>query len=977
MLHILLAGVAMLQLSFTPKGFSRNVTGLINRFAHFRSQAKPGGNEDGMQIVFAGGSVNSNIKSSADTTGSTFNWTGAANSDWSNSANWSNNAVPGSADSVRIGYVSFTHQPVISANTQVAYLQFGGSAPDTLTVNSADTLWVSGSIVQGHNADNAVPSTLLQGSGSIRCDSLIVGNNVLPKVVGGKSSLMISRVAFLNISGNLVIRSCTIDLLSGGIANNNSLFSLEGGQLTITGQIFLDNFIPAYLATLPGAKPLSKFKININSSQNATLRLIDSSSIAITHVGLDSVDFYNYLSGTGKSTVEYAGGNQILYTSNAAGLDTLPYPYQNLSVTASGIKVAGAAPAANYLNIGGDLNVTGGTLDLKSNAVACIVYGSYANRSVTNIGSRGIVFKGPSFFNSNQFNHDNAWVTFSGGTQHLIDSTSSGTNLRFVAFADTGIKHIQKGTFAIIPSGKVTLSNSVNVTVDTTATFVLRSDSTGTAAFTAIPTGSVVNGIVSAEWFVQGSWTNISDRGYRMLSSAVNHTGNTDGAGDYHVNWLKGTTPYNGAIITGPFSGLDSAGFDLNDVPTLYIFREDVNSNGGAFVAGNFRGINKINNSDLNDIGTQKRFTTTAIADTTVRLHIGNGVMFYFRGNRVSPNGTTSGSKTVAPYNYPESVTFTNKGTVNQGQVQVKLYFKNNYYLSYTDSSYISNNPNRGFNVVGNPYPSAINWDNFSSTDSTAAIYGPGLSDTISTPNGFYVSNPAHNRDSVYSGSGSQTNIIASGQGFVVHVDAMSPNRFTASLRFKEDAKFNPPNTMSAGDVNTVHLLTPLNTKKGLSNTNKLQTHGGNNRSKIFGDWYIRLMLIKSGAIQDAVTFNIINSVNTFHAPLAPLDPDSQVRPTATIYSKIGNQKTRCILLHTPVHSSANILYMDTEQNGTYELNMDEVHNLSPTYSAKLKDLFTGRIIDVRRGGQYAFTINKQNKRTYGKRFMLMITKMK
>ncbi|MGN6640949.1 MAG: hypothetical protein ACTHJ8_18710, partial [Mucilaginibacter sp.] len=938
MLPILLAGVAMLQLSFTPKGFSCNVTGLINRFAHFQRQTEPGGNEDGMQIVFPGGSVNSNSKSS-DTTGSTFNWTGAANSDWSNSANWSNNAVPGSADSVRIGYVSFTHQPVISANTQVAYLQFGGSAPDTLTVNSADTLWVSGSIVQGHNADNAVPSTLLQGNGSIRCDSLIVGNNVLPKVVGGKSSLMISRVAFLNISGNLVIRSCTIDLLSGGIGHNNSLFSLEGGQLTVSGQIVLDNLLPAYLDSLANSKPLAKFRININSSQNATLVLTDSSSVVGTHAGCDSIDFYNYVFGTGKSIVEYAGVNQLLYTNNMAGIDTLPYTYQNLAVTAAGTKVAGAVMSRNHLNIGGDLSVTGGTLDLQTNAAACMVYGNYTNRSVTNVGSPGMVFKGPSFFNSNQFNHDNAWVTFSGGTQNLTDSTSSGTNLRFVAFADTGIKHIHRGTFAIIPSGKVSLSNSVNVTVDTTSTFILRSDSTGTAALTAIPSGSVINGIVNAEWFAQGSWTNLNARGYRIISSPVNHTGNTDGKGDYHVNWLKGTTPYNGSIITGPFSGLDSAGFDLNGNPTLYIYREDVNYSNGSFTSGNYRGMNKINNTDPNNIGTQKRFTITPVADTTIRLPIGNGVLFFFRGNRVSPNGTTSGTKTVSPFNYPESVTFTNKGTINQGKVQVKLYFRNDNYLSYTDSSYISNAQSRGLNQVGNPYPSAINWDNFSQTDSTASIYGPGLSDTIQVYDpiakvfNIYIADSTHNRDSIYNGSGSATNIIASGEGFFVHVNPTLPNRLTASLRFREAAKFNPPSTMGA-------MMLSARQADGLQSKNITGVTGKSKAlRKAASLRYVRISLRKAGQIQSAVTFDLTSAAGASVPPIVPPDPDSALTLTAMIYGQVSNKKAAVIPLRLPARSAQVPVYTDAEQNGTYELGMDEVSNLSPGYSAKLKDL--------------------------------------
>ncbi|HVW13052.1 MAG TPA: hypothetical protein VHB54_04480 [Mucilaginibacter sp.] len=909
----------------------------------------------------------------ANSSTTTVNWTGAVSADWSNAGNWSTNSVPDSADSVKIGFVSYTRQPVISSNVRVAYVLFGGSIPDTLTINAGDTLRVGGSIVQGHNFDSAIPKTLLRGNGSIYCDSLIVGNNVLPRIVVTKTAIMTSTIAALNISGNLVVRSCTIDLLSGGVANNNSLFSLEGGQLTLAGRIVLDNLVPPYVASLPQSKPLAKFQININSSQNATLVLSDSSSVVSTHSGCDTIDFYNHVAGTGKSVVQYAGGNQILYTNNTDGIDTLPYTYQNLLVTAAGNKTAGTLETGNSLNVGGDLSVTSGTLDLQTYAAACTVYGNYTNRAVTRVGSPGITFKGPNFFNSNQFNYDNALVTFSGGTQNLTDSTSAGTNLRMVVFADTGIKHIHRGTFAIIDSGRVSLSNNVTVTVDTTATFILRSDSLSTAAITAIPSGSVITGIVNAEWFVQGSWTNTSLRTYRLMSSAVNHTSKTDGTGDYNLNWLKGTTLYDGAILTGTSGSAN--GFDLNGGPTIYLYREDVNYNNGAFTSGNYRGMNKINNTDLNDIGTQKRFTTSALADTTVRLPIGNGAFFFFRGNRVNPNGTTSGTKTTQPYNYPESVTFTNKGTVNQGQVQVRIYFRNDNYLSYTDSAYVSNSQVRGFNMVGNPYPSAINWDNFSATDSTASIYGPGLSDTISFYNPVtkvfdtYVANPAHNRDSIYNGSGSATNIIASGKGFFVRVDPTSPNKLTASLRFREQAKFNPPTV--SGSRSMARKTGALKTGTRANAVAKVQKVVATPKHRS-----IELRLLQEKIPLGEALISFSGSAKVIRNPVVPLmDLDGGAVPQ-TLLATFSATRTPVVSnrMALPAKVTSIPLYIGALQTGTYALSLYSAAYIPMRYAISLYDQLTKTTLDLRKHNRYNFKIDNTYKQKGNNRFTLTIT---
>jgi hypothetical protein len=95
------------------------------------------------------------------------------------------------------------------------------------------------------------------------------------------------------------------------------------------------------------------------------------------------------------------------------------------------------------------------------------------------------------------------------------------------------------------------------------------------------------------------------------------------------------------------------------------------------------------------------------------------------------------------------SQTFSMTGTVNNGSMSASLL---NHNRTYT----------LGFNLVGNPYPSPINWDLANRTNVDNAIYffnasGDQYSGTYST----YINGVP---------SGGSTNIIPSMQGFFVHV---------------------------------------------------------------------------------------------------------------------------------------------------------------------------------------------------------------
>lgn len=119
--------------------------------------------------------------------------------------------------------------------------------------------------------------------------------------------------------------------------------------------------------------------------------------------------------------------------------------------------------------------------------------------------------------------------------------------------------------------------------------------------------------------------------------------------------------------------------------------------------------------------------------------------------------------------------TFSMTGTVNNGSMSATLYNNNRTYTL-------------GFNLVGNPYPSPINWDLANRTNVDNAIYffnasGDQFSGSYST----YINGVP---------SGGSTNIIPSMQGFFVHVSS-GAYPVTGSLGFS--------NAMRTTDLNPTY----------------------------------------------------------------------------------------------------------------------------------------------------------------------------
>ncbi|RYU90744.1 T9SS type A sorting domain-containing protein [Mucilaginibacter terrigena] len=479
------------------------------------------------------------------------------------------------------------------------------------------------------------------------------------------------------------------------------------------------------------------------------------------------------------------------------------------------------------------------------------------------------------------------------------------------------------GSAAINNAGTFTMAqkSALNVTAGTvtnTGTFTLKSDSTGSATIGPVPSATTFTGDYIVQRYVTGDTShniarnNYKYRNYRIMSSPVS-TGTNSGFNYSSLAYIPLSS-----IVTGTTTG----GTLTTGNPTLYFYREDYAGTNASFTSSNFRGITAISSTDVTVDGASKY------------LYAGMGYLFYFRGN----NSNVS-SKTTAPYAAPESVTFANTGTLNQGDITVANWVTNTSALSKTT---VATANSQGLQLVGNPYASSINWD-------TSAGFGGTA--TVGTT--IYAFNPVSGQYETYvrgaggAGSGgANSNIIASGQAFFIKLSA------NGTFIFKEAAKtttqLSPSTNLLLGKpVNAVQDVRFLRLRLALDNLNN------DNIVILFKDGtddkYVEnedgLDLGGSGALESLSarsSDDVALAVNSLQLP----------KTTAKIIP----------------------LSVDAFKSGVYSLSLNELKNLPKIYQVWLKDKFKKDSLDLRANTTYKFNIDKTNAASFGKdRFELII----
>jgi hypothetical protein len=505
---------------------------------------------------------------------------------------------------------------------------------------------------------------------------------------------------------------------------------------------------------------------------------------------------------------------------------------------------------------------------------------------------------------------------------------------------------VNVGSAAIITgasSSSVDISSgaTLNVTGNGTLTiktlrFTLKSNSAGSASVGQITIGSIV-GNVSVERYITGGANKY--RGYRLLSSPV-YQSKASGNNVYSLNYVQAST-----LVTG--AGGTANGFDdspLNN-PSLALYRED-QAPANSFTSGNYSGISKFNNPSPTVVVTNNSYNNFNYyfnyfvngGSSPYSVPVGNGFDIFFRGDRTnSTNKFNSPFTTIA-----ESVIMVATGTLNAGPVTVNDWFTpTSPNLSYTTNT--ANSSVRGFNLVGNPYASSIDWDTYNTTTPGTGIYAPNVGnsmyelDPVSKQFGVYMAN------SGLPGSNNATHIIASGQGFFVQAQGTG-----ASLTFNEDAK------------TTIQITGPaLLLGKPVANTITQ---------------YLHLKLSQDSVQADEIYIRFTSSSNSKFL----VNEDAAQKPGFGIASLASISSDGIPLsinsLKLPQQSEVIALNINAVTDGTYQLSMPDVKSIPALFDIWLVDAYKKDSIDIRNNLVYSFNIINSDSASYGsKRFSLVM----
>ena len=523
-------------------------------------------------------------------------------------------------------------------------------------------------------------------------------------------------------------------------------------------------------------------------------------------------------------------------------------------------------------------------------------------------------------------------ITF-GAVKAGILTISSGNTLTLNGYltvntASTGtiIGGAASSTVDMAPASIVNVNGTGVLTLTNPLTFNLQSSAAGDASIGQVVSGAITGTAASAinvqRYLTGGSATY---RGYRLLSSPV-YASTVAGNKVYSINYLK-----NSIYLTATTT-LGSGGFDNTSAanPTLYLYRENLNPSYTTFTGSNFRGINNINASPS---------YTIDLDGSGFNIPVGNGYLCFFRGNRASGSFATETSTSYVP----QTVTLSTSGTLNIGQFTVHDWFTAaSPNLSYTAGSPVTV---RGFNLVGNPYASAINWDNFQSSSTTTGIYGSGVGSTI------YVLDPVSHNYGAYiagnlgaGGTNNATNIISSGQGFFVITSAT-----TAQLIFNESAKTVTQNTGT-------HLLmgTPVN---------------------LANNQFLKLRLFKDSVNADETVIRFNSNGSTNFNP--SLDAPYKGGYGSVSLSGISSDNISLAIDVIPLpHAQPESVSLNVTANtdGAYTISLKDLVSVPQLYDLWLIDKYKKDTTNLRQNTSYTFNIAKADTASYGaNRFKLVI----
>ncbi len=662
-------------------------------------------------------SINSKIYAQATNTFTQAKGAGS-NGNWSTAANWSLGRAPISTDNV---VISSDQISLVNGNYTVASVTFASGKSITITVNSGQTLTITGDVNLNRPTSGGNINTLNVGAGNLSCSSIIFQNN---NPTNKLAKISIS-TGTLTVSGDIVFGGTspenTLEFSGAGTLNIGGTFSSASGDIPgaiLTASTGTINYNANTAQTIYPSFSGSYY--NLTLSGTATKTLTTGTSFALSSGATLTVSLGTTLDLSG-NTITCASGtanvaiNGTVTTNNTNGLygASAAISSTNISNPTFGASSTAIYTSTSIQNVSGLTynNLTLNGANVKTIAGATTVSGTLTNNSTElSIGSNTLTLNGLYAGSGTITGSSTSNLTIGGAVASTtINMTQTNSTTRSIN--DLTMSRANGAVLgnAMEVIGTITVSNG---TLSSAGNLTLVSNASTTARVASITSGGISGNVIAQRFIPGGS----SKRKWRFLSFPVNN-----GSGgmpisqyidDIHVTGTGGTT-----------NGFDDCG---TCAASLRTYNESLTGNNN---------IGWTNPATINDV-----------------ISTGVGYEVFVRGDRTTVQDPFTGTSV------PTDVTIDYTGVINSGNY--------NFNLSYTNTG---NTAADGFNLVANPYPSQIDWQAASGWTRTninihAYVYNAntGAYGTIST-------------SGATTGDVGISRYIPSGQAFFVKANAASP----------------------------------------------------------------------------------------------------------------------------------------------------------------------------------------------------------
>lgn len=845
----------------------------------------------------------------------------------------------------RAGEVTFNE--TLNVNTNAGASTF--NVTDGQVVVNGDVNGRNISITNGSsltiNGTTALSNSMIITNGSVQTNGALTISNDLSILNGSifeaNGDVTVDDDVFMDGGSLFDFQDQTITLnsqLYNPVANPGFFVSNENSTLNIlnTGT-FTGNGSTYIMAFDPSGNVLGNFFINRPTT--GTLVAINSILTIANTFDLTDGDFLNisgldFQSGatlTRNSAAAFSAGSAVptggpydlVFTGTS--LTTGVEAQGNLNDVTS--NCTGTVTLGSSLTANGSLLVNSGTFTCGTNAV-----------TITNFTHNGTTFNAPSStftISGNMevngtFNRNNGTVIFNGasaitGTVNPLfqNITINGTltspsNLTLtgnwtnngtfipgtgtVTFTNTtnGTKNIsgssttlfnnlsiQNNTAATDVSvngtaevqGVITLSSGAVLDADGPGTGVLTllsssDDPTGDASIATLSGGAAVTGNVTVQRYmtIEGP-SGSNNRIYRYISSPVQNATVAD---------IQNEIP-----VTGSFSGSSTCSGCLTN-PSMFTYNETVTTGG-------------IDNG----------YEAFPVSSNTEQLVPGRGYAIFVRGN-------------IDPIQSAGSALFDVRGPINSGTISLG----NPGGLTFTSSGVPAND---GWNLVGNPFPSTIDWNAATGWVRPAALDATiYFRDNGNDPQRYATWNGV-------TGTNGGSRYIAMGQGFWVKLNS-GPS----------------PATLSANE----------NVKVAGTQTTFFRSAAPSDLLRI---------TLRNGLKEDETVIHFREDATTgfdSHADAWKLS-----NSTINLSTLLEDGRKVAINSLSPFNCSGEVkLDISNVAPGSYELRFSELESFSPAADIQLVDNFTGTVTNVRTSSTYTFNVTSAPESYGSNRFKIIFS---